>query len=221
MEAISQKKESILKFVIIFGIYLVYTKLFALLMGDSLITSFVGDITFLFGIVILYQTVLIKDFKSFLKYNIGKKIGIVFGGALAIFALNIVGGMITELLFPNQFEIDENTDALYQLEMAHAVFKTIIFAVIAEELVFRKAVRDVVENNFLFVIVSSLLYALMNIAYASSLDLNASVDLIQCFLFGVLLSSIYVKTDNVVVIMLIKFVYNLVPLTIMILGLGV
>jgi membrane protease YdiL (CAAX protease family) len=220
MEILAKKKNAIFTFLLVFIIYLTYTKVFTIIFGNSITISLIGDISFLFGIMILYQDILINDLKKFFKsFDLKKKLKIILGGCAVIIFINILGGFITEVLFPNQVEIDENTNALYNLEMAYTVFKTAIFAVIAEELVFRKSVRDVIDNNIVFILISSLLYALMNIAYVN-FNLISIVDLVQCFLFGVVLSYIYVKTDNVIAIMLVKFAYTLIPLTIMFLGIG-
>jgi len=192
--------------------------------NDLIISSFTADLIFFIGIVYVYKEVLAKDFKKFIsEFSVSKKLKIVLGGAFGIFLVNILGGIITEFLFPGQDMTDENTDALYALGSVSAIytlFKITLFSIIAEELVFRKTTREVMDDKIIYIIVSSLIYGLMNIAYAD-FNIISMVDLIQCFIFGVFVSTIYVKTDNIVAIMFMKLVYTLVPLTIMLSGLGV
>jgi len=85
-----------------------------------------------------------------------------------------------------------------------------------------QSVKDVVNNsrhNILFIVISALIYGLMNVAY-SNLDLVAVAAFISYFLVGCVLAFIYTKTDNIIIIMLIKFIYSLIPLTILLTGVG-
>lgn len=228
MAIIASKKQSLVKLLAVFIAYLGYTYVFSTIfnlfgINDSITISFVADLVFFLGIVILYKDSLRKDWNNFIHdFQLRRKLKIVLGGAIGIFLINILGGMITEVLFPGQDMTDENTDAIYALgniSLLYTIFKTTIFSVIAEELVFRKTVKDVIDNSILFVIISGLIYALMNIAY-SDFNMISIIDLIQCFIFGAFISIVYVRNNNIVSVMFMKFVYTLVPLTIMLLGLG-
>lgn len=229
MAVIAKNKEAFLKFFLIFVAYLCYTHVVSAIFSlcgvyDSIIASFTGDLIFFIAIIYIYKDTLSKDLKSFLHdFKAKRKLKIIFGGFLGIVLINFVGGMITEVIFPGQDMTDENTDALYTLgsiSTIYTVFKVALFSIIAEELVFRKTTRDVMDDKLIYVITSSLIYALMNIAYAD-FNIISVVDLIQCFIIGAFVATIYVKTDNIVAVMLMKFVYTLVPLTIMLSGLGV
>lgn len=147
---------------------------------------------------------------------------IVLKWVLLLYGVTIIGGMLTELTL-GSIDADDNTVALYSLlnvSTIYTIFKTMIFSVIVEELVFKKAIRDVIDNDILFVIVSSFIYAFMNVAY-SSFTIVSLADFIQSFVSAAILSIVYIKYDNnIFIVMLIKFVYNLIPLTIMLLGIG-
>lgn len=222
------EKKNIIRTVFIFLIYLCYTNLFVgffdfIGFADSLIATFIADLIFFLLIVIVYREKIHESFLSFWKYSWKKKIGTVILGVIVIFGINMLGGMITEAIFPNQ-EIDGNTDAIYQLASIstfYTIFKTLIFSSIAEVLVFEQSVRDVLKkHNVLFIITSAFIYGLMNIAYVN-LDWISLVDFIQCVVFSVIISWIYLKhDDNIFLVMLIKFVYTLIPLTILLAEIG-
>lgn len=228
MASWSKKRNPIIKLLLVFVAYLAYTKFFAIIFNligitDSITISFVADLVFFLGIVILYKDTLKQDFIDFFKkFNLKRKLLIIIGGAVVIFLINILGGIITEIIFPGQDMVDENTEALYSLgsiSTIYTIFKAVIFSVIAEILVYQKTVRDVLDNKWIFIVVSSLIYALMNIAY-SDFNVISIIDLIRCFAFGIVLSFIYIRTNNIVSIMFVKFVYNLFPLALLLTGIG-
>ena len=142
---------------------------------------------------------------------------------LIITVVNIFGGIISDLIFGSNTPLDENTTSLRviaDISSLYTIFKALIFASVAEELLFKKAIRDVIQNDVLFCIVSSVIYATVNIMY-TNITIFSIVDFIQYFIFSILLSYCYVKNkDNVFIIMVIKFVYALFPLTLMLLGVG-
>lgn len=226
MAIIAGKKQAFIKFFIIFAAYLCYTSIFSMLFSclgiTGVIVSFVSDLLFFAGIIYVYKDSLKDDFNALKKFKISTIVKIILGGTAGIFLINIFGGVITEILFPGQDMTDENTDAIYLLgntSLIYMIFKTTLFSAIAEELVYRKTVRNVIDDKWLFIFLSSLIYALMNIAY-SDFNVISIVDLIQCFIFGAFVSAIYVRCNNIIVIMLMKLVYTLIPLTIMLSGLG-
>ena len=130
-------------------------------------------------------------------------------------------GKIIDLLFKGVSVTDAKTDSLYTLSnssLLYAMFKTLIFAVIAEELLFKKSIRDLITNNILFIMISSSIYAFMNIAY-TELSFISFITFIRCFIFSGILSYIYIKNDdNIFIVMLVKFFYNLIPLLLLLFG---
>ncbi len=220
--------KQLLKLITIFLVYFIYTTVISNILGifkinDEVIISFIADLIFFLGIVILYKDDLKKGFIKFIKnYSFLKKVLFVIKWVVILFTINIIGGVITEIIHPSLTE-DGNTNAIYSLASIstfYTIFKTLIFATITEELLFKKSIREVITNNIAFIIVSGLIYALINIMYTDITVLTV-IDLFQYFIFSSVLSYIYVKNeDNIVMPMIIKFFYNLIPLTILLLGIG-
>ena len=222
------KNQALLKAAVMYLIYFAYTYY-----ASSIINAFapineyfvrlVLDILFLAIIFVTYLPNLRKD-KEILKekYSPKKILKIVGFGVLAFILLNVVMGIITDILFPG-FSADQNTQAiqdLASLSMVYTVFKTIVFGVIAEELLFRESLNDAITNNGLFILATSVIYTAMNFIFASNnTGIYMIAELAIYFISALLFSYIYVKNDrNIILIMLIKFVYNLIPLTILLLG---
>lgn len=222
------KLKKLLKLIVIFLVYFIYTTVVSSILNvfgitDQVIAVFIADLLFFLGIVILYKDTIKEGFLNFIKeLSLSKKILFIVKWVVILFVINILGGIITEMIFPALAE-DGNTDSIYSIasiSTLYAIFKTLIFAPIAEELIFKKTVRELISNNLSFIITSSLIYALVNIMYTDITYLTI-IDLLRYFVFSSVLSYIYVKNkDNIFMPMLIKFFYNLIPLTILLLGIG-
>ena len=134
------------KVFIIFLIYLVYNSVFHMIfdmlhIDNGIITMFTGDVLFLAGMLMLYRS----DLKESLNQLDGSKrkfIGKVILGVVLLFAVNMIVGMIGELLVPSNTISDDNTTSIYnlsQISFAYTLFKTMVFGVVAEELLFKQS----------------------------------------------------------------------------------
>ena len=153
------------------------------------------------------------------KKKVLKIIGSVVIGVVAIFALNIIMGAVTDIFFP-EYAVDSNTGAMLDLlkqSPIYAFFKVLIFAPVAEEILFRESISSCVKNNVLFIFLSAIIYTGMNFVFST--DALTFLDLLIYVLPAVLFSFLYVKNDrNIIVIMLIKFIMNLIPFAVLLLG---
>ena len=219
------KIRQLIKTLIIFVAYLTYTLIFGFLLESIGINNqtfiyFIADFIFLFSIFLVYKNDLREALINLKKnFSIKKLIFKIILWVIIIFGVNILGGIITEVLLPG-LSSDNNSIMLQSFEIIYMAFKTLIFAIIAEELVFKKSVREVVSNKILFIILSSVIYAIINIGYSDWTSISILPDLIGYFLFACITSILYIKYDNIILVMLVKFCYNLIPFTILLLGLG-
>lgn len=225
----NQKIKSLLKLLSIYVAYFIYTTLISSVLSifgisNEITLMFISDLVFFMCVITLYKDALKEGYKRFEKnYKPSKRIFFVLKWVAILFGINMIGGIITELIFPGLTETG-NTAIIYSIastSTAYIIFKTLIFATVAEELVFKKAIRELISNNVLFIITSSLVYALINVMYTDITYLTL-IDMISYFLFSLVLSYVYVKNDdNIVMPMAIKFCYNLIPITLMLISLGV
>ena len=225
----NEKIKPLLKLLLIYLVYFSYTTIISYSLKvfgitNDIVLSFISDIIFLIGIIVLYKDSLKNGFIEFFeKYKMSKKVLFILKWVAILFGINIIGGIITELLVPNLLE-DGNTTKIYSiasLSTIYTVFKTLVFTSLAETLVFQKSIREVINNNTLFIIVSSLVYSLINVMY-TDISLLTIIDMVSYFVFSSMLSYIYIKNNNnILVPIIIKFFYNLIPLSLMIISIGV
>lgn len=219
---ITNKLIKIFAFFFVYFLYSTYSLTIGHAIGiqNDLITMVITDILFLVVIVIAYKDNIMKDLKMLKEeYTIGKIFKTIIIWVIALFILNIVMGALTDLIAPG-LAIDNNTDALWSMSKVYTVFKTLIFSVVAEELLYRESLRDIIDNNVVFVITSVIIYTLMHFIFAGLPESNVLIYIMIYFIPAILFSLAYIKNkSNIIILMLIKFTYNLIPLAILLLGL--
>ena len=215
------KTIGLLKTVSMFLLYFIYTYFAGMVMNsigikDTTIGMFIADAIFLVIIVWVYAKNIKDDFKNLKKnYKLGKIVKIVVFWVIAMFIVNILMGAITEAIAPN-LAMDENTTAISNLatiSVVYTIFKTMIFTSIAEELLFRESLSEVIDNNAMFIIISALIYTIMNFIFTDTTSGNIIIYILMYLVPGLIFSYVYTKHDrNILLIMLIKFCYNIIPL---------
>ena len=220
-----KKSEILLKTTSLYLVYFLYTYfgsyIASLFSGvDNQLIMLLLDILFLIVIVLAYKQVLKKDVQILKKeYSVKKVLKIIAIGFFSIVLLNMIIAALGTLLFEN-VNMDQNTASiqnLASLSMLYTVFKTMIFGVIAEELLFRESLSDLIENNVLFVLISAVIYTIMNFVFTS--EAFSISQILAYFLPALLFGTIYVKNKrNILFVMFTKFAYNIIPLIILLSG---
>lgn len=210
----------LIKTLLVFISYLLYSNVISVVLSTFKITnatmlSFLADLIFLICIVFAYRDNLKKDFENLKKdYKISSIIKTIIIWVVIIFVFNILMGALTEMIYPNM-ATDDNTNAmstLFKTSMSYSLFKTMIFAVVAEELLYRESISDVVKNKYIFIVISSIVYTIMNFIFVGFESDIIVMDILSYFLPALLFSTAYVKNNNnIIILMLIKFTYNLIP----------
>lgn len=208
-------KSNLIKTSIIFIIYIFFTSLLNWLLNlvginNNIVTMFLADIIFALIIIIIYKKDLQKDFEELKKQTKIKDILIM---VLILFIVNIVFSLFL-IAVPQLKGLDSNSESiikLFELSTIYTIFKTLIYAPIIEELVFKKSIRDVINNDIVFIIISSSIYTIMNFIYTTGITEYMLFDIIQYFTFSTILSIFYVKKQNIIPVMIVKFIYNLIP----------
>lgn len=213
------KSETLLKTVSIYLLYFLYTyfassiiSLVPMLSGQLVMA--VLDILFIFIAVFSYKEELKKDWQELKeKYPPKKIVMIVLFGVFTMIVLNAFTALLAQI-FHSNVSMDDNTASIQVLanqSMVYTIFKMMIFGVVAEEILFRESLNKVLTNNVLFVLVSTIIYTGMHFVFVGA---PTSVFQVIPYIFlAILLGTIYVKNDrNILLIMFIKFIYNLIPL---------
>ncbi len=216
------KSETLLKTVSVYLVYFLYSYLLSAFgLGGNTWVCLGADILFLLFIVGVYYKGLKKDVEEIKKeYSVKKMIKAILLVVLGSMAINVLLSLIAMLFFPTS-TADQNTlsiQSMATVSIVYTIFKTMIFGGIAEEILFRESLSDCIPNNILFILISSVIYTAMNFVFTNT---GFSIDqLLAYFLPALFFSYVYIKNNrNIFVIIISKFVYNLIPLTILLVGL--
>lgn len=218
--------KNVLKTLIIFFIYFLFMcyvpNVFTFFGINEILATFLSDLIFLIIILIFYKSNLKKDFISLKNnYTFKKLFKIIILGVLLIsivkFIIPIIGSLIS---YVGGYDINQEAiNSIYSKSKIYTIFKTIIFCGIVDEILFKESIRDIIKNNVLFVILSSIIYTIFIVIFSSNTGNVNIFELLNYFLSSIIICCFYLKNkDNVLLIILIKFIYNLIPLTIMLLG---
>lgn len=182
---------------------------------QKMLTTFIISIFYLLIILFLYRKELfidLKDFKNNYKKYISKYIIIYLIGVLLMIIGNTIISKITnQSLSGNEIQIRERITN-YPLIM---IFSTIIYAPIIEEIIFRKSIKNIFKNKYLFIIISGLIFGILHITNFK--DLNEILYSIPYIIMGLDFAYIYYKTNNIFTTITFHFCHNLILLIIQLL----
>lgn len=217
-------KSKLFTTLLLFLIYFVYVNIITSIFGNSISVVFLSEFLFLVGIIYVFRKKIKEDYQKIREKKIWKQVlrSILF--ALLLFVIYVAVGAVLTSIFPEMGVDDGNTTAIYSIyniDTIYTIFKTLIFAAVAEELLFKESIRSIIKPNVLYVIISSVIYAFVNIMYNDLSLMITWLNMIPYLLFAILLNIIYVKNDNnICLVMMVKFFYNLIPLAVLLSGLG-
>ncbi len=183
---------------------------------DTVIYSLACSLLFLVIIMLCYKQTLIKDFKPYFK-NFGKNFEESFKYYLVGVGIMIFSNLIITLLFQGDLSTNENTVRSYinasPLLMAIDIS---FYAPLAEELLFRKSIRDVVKNKWLYIFISGFVFGGMHVIGTEGL--LGLLYLIPYCSLGFTFAYIYAKTDNIYSSIILHFMHNTISLILLLVG---
>ena len=151
----------------------------------------------------------IKNFKEiFIKYLPVYVLGVVLMGVTN----TIISGFTNMNISSNESSVRE----YIKLLPIYMSFSTVIYAPIVEEITFRKIIKNIVDNKYLFVIVSGVMFGLVH------LNINPSINdylmIIPYIIMGLDFAYIYSKTDTIFSTIGFHMLHNLILLIIQFIG---
>ncbi len=171
------------------------------------IILFLMEIIPLLALIVIYRRDLKREFKTFkdnFKNNIDKYI------RLWIFALVVmtVSNVLIELITGSN--VSNNEQAIRNIMGAlpiYMTFSSCICAPIAEELAYRKTIKNIFVDKKLSIVMSGLIFGLAHVigTYSSITDL---LYIIPYGIFGSVFMYIYIDGDSIYNSMFIHFVHN-------------
>lgn len=204
-----EKNKNSLKSIMIIILYFIFPYLMKFLSGIKwLVLLFY--MLFALLIIYLYKDTFKSDFKDF-KENKKKYIKSILINVVLIFAIMIITNALIGILL-NIKETSENDYsllAMFKKSPFVLILLTSIYYPVVEGVIFRKSVRDIIDNKWMFIMFSSVFYFFFNIAY-TSLSFTSIITSL-CYLFSMmLLSNYYYKTNNFTASVIVMMIYNLI-----------
>lgn len=171
----------------------------------------------LLGIFIyIYRNKLVNDFKSFFKdfsRNIDTSIKYWLVGLGIMYVSNII---ITFVLKKDMAGNEELVRSYISIMPILMIFSTSIYAPICEELTFRGSIREAINNKWIYVIVSGLLFGFLHIADYIT-NISDLIYLIPYSAVGICFALLYYKTNNIFSSISVHFIHNTISILLVIL----
>ena len=154
------------------------------------------DIIFIILIFSVYLDENIKDLKEYFnknfKKNIKQSIKYWLIGLSIMIASNLIISLITSDIAGNEEAVREMIDK-FPLYMA---FQVIIYAPLTEEIIFRKSIRKITNNKYLYILLSGLIFGSLHVISSITTPLDW-LYLIPYSALGFTFAISYTKTNNI------------------------
>jgi len=225
----SGKLHALIKALIVVLSYFIYTQIFATVLSlfniniySNWVILLISDLLFLVFCVYAYNDDIEKDiieFKGNIKKNlitILKYIGLLY---LVTFGIGLLTTLI-ESISGTTINLSNN-NAIDSLNIVYKIFKTLIFSVIAETIVYHKTIKSLIpDNKWTYLFITSIFYGIMNIIYQPLTGIVDIYILLICAIRLVPTCLLYNKTNNITFVMIMSLIYNSITLVLSLLGGG-
>jgi len=173
------------------------------------------DLVFLLIIVLNYYKTLKNDFKPFFKNflkNFEEAFKYYFLGLIIMITSNLI---ITLILGGGVGDNEEAVRSLIDVAPLIMFFEVSFYAPFAEELLFRKSIRDCINNKWLYILVSGFIFGALHVTGGTLFDL---LYLIPYCSLGFTFAYIYTKSDNIYSTISIHAMHNATTMILYLIG---
>ena len=223
MQAIEKKIFTILKVFILLLLLLTFKSIFISFFPNKLnniqkvIIFLIKDLIVIGILLIVYRKTLIKDFKSYFK-DFLNNFEQSFKYYIIGLAIMIISNLIIVVFINNQIASnEESVRSLIDIVPLYMIFSVSIYAPITEELIFRKGIREIFNNKYLYIISSGIIFASMHLA-SENLSLNTLLYIIPYSSLGITFAYTYYKTNNIFSTIMLHSFHNTMAIILYLIG---
>ena len=188
--------------------------------------SFACDLGWIIIIYIIYHKTINKDFKEYFK-NFKENFSISIRYLIIGFVfMTISNFLINTFINPSLPANEDSIRTLIDMYPLYMLFSVAVYAPIAEEILFRKSIKDAVyafkKNKFtkyLYIFISGFIFAGLHIIGSTNSYLDY-LYIIPYLSLGIAFSALYAKTDNIFSTITVHSLHNLVAI-ILYIGVGI
>ena len=177
------------------------------------VVYFIIDIVYILFLFLIYKKELKEDFKNG-NFKVDENIAIYMIGLIIMVISNSIVMKITNKELSNNEQIVRTMIDFFPVYMS---FSSVIYAPFVEELIFRKTIRKMIDNKYIYIITSGVLFGLIHVI-SSNTDSNELLMGIPYILMGIDFAYIYVRTNNIYTTMIIHALHNLIMLIVQFIG---
>ncbi len=211
---VTDNKNKLALSILVIGFYFIWPQIVGIVKNlfssaSDLVFEIISNLILITVLIYIYR----KDLKEYLiKFKKDCKKNILTIIAYSLISIVVVG--ILNALVTQFFKINNGTvnDGLLLKDFAKNPFRigliTIFYYPIVEEIVFEKTLKDVIPNKCLFIILSGIFFWYYNVAYSADFTFVAIIGSFYYFVMGVIRAYTFTKTDNLLVPIFIKAIYN-------------
>lgn len=166
-------------------------------------------VLFLIIVNLVYYKDIKNDFMVFKQNFIKNLLNVLLKSFLCVIVV-LIGNFLKDLLFGwiqmSSYELIYPNIGRYTLYVA---FVMILYTPIVEGIIFNKSVHNIIKNDVLFVILTSIIYGIMQVGIQFN-DMLSVISIIPYVLFFSVISITYVKKKNIIFPILIWMIYSII-----------
>lgn len=198
-------KKTKLHAIIVILVYFLLPEFIALLPFSVIALSLILDVILIKVCIICFWEELKTSFVIF-RENIKKYLKFILNKQWIMFIVYYITLMMIYVIKGTASE-PVNQEMLEQLSLLYLIPSCLIYAPLVEELVFRGAIKKLIKNDRLFIVISGVIFGLLHaINEATILDIvlfSLPYSVIGCYL-----AYLYVRTDNIYCSITGHFIHN-------------
>ena len=220
-----EKIKYIIKFILLFIVLLILKSLPIVIfnidydsytMKEKMIYESIWNIIILIIFILSYYKTLKEDAKKFFS-NFSNNFEEAFKVYLIGVIVMIVSNVIITLILGNKIaENEQLVRERIELFPILMLLDVAIYAPLTEELLFRKGIRDIINNKWLYIFVSGFIFGGLHVI--SSTGISALLYLVPYCSLGFAFAYLYTKTNNIFSSMSMHFLHNTVTILLYLIG---
>ena len=157
--------------------------------------------------IAIYRKTLLKNGKEYFQ-NFSENFKQSFKYWLVGFAIMAISNIIITFVLKQTIAGNEELVRSYiDTSPLLMIFSTVIYAPICEELTFRKSIKDAINNKYIYILTSGLLFGFLHIVSYINTPLDL-VYLIPYASLGIVFATLYYKTNNIFSTITIHAMHN-------------
>lgn len=167
----------------------------------------VGDLLFLALIIKIYYKDLKKDFKNYFGKNFRSNFKQSLKYWLVGFAIMYISNLVIAVVIGDITNNEEAVRTLVDTTPWYMALNLAIYAPLTEELIFRKSIRDVIDNRYIYAIISGVIFGGLHVISS----ITGAIDLLYLIPYcalGIAFGLLYSKSNNIFSTIVVHSIHN-------------